>query len=83
MNSILKKGVTFEQDDNKKKVEEINQKHNLLTQVSPNPEKDCEYSMEAGRVIALYIVLMNERAMKGSSQKKESHGQQYILQKRT
>ena len=57
---------------------ELVNKHNLFTQVSPNPHADVEYSRDQALLIAKTMVDFN---YKGTTTNKWSFGQQHILQK--
>ena len=56
---------------------ELQYKHNLFTQVSPNPHANVEYSRDQALLIAKTMVDFN---FKGTTNK-WSFGQQHILQK--
>ena len=56
---------------------ELEYKHNLFTQVSPNPHADVEYSRDQALLIAKTMVDFN---YKGTTNK-WSFGQQHMLQK--
>ena len=70
-------GVRFEEDQREGQAN-LEYCHNLIAQVSPNPDDDLEYEPSDAMVIARIIEDINSWAEAGG---KESHGQQHILQK--
>ena len=61
-------------DDERQKLEMC---HNFITQLSPNPKEDVEYTPKLAMVISHVMRNINKKKMAEG----ESFGQQYILQK--